>query len=202
VVVLLQGRPRIIRPIVDGARAILLAWLPGMEGGRAIADVLFGDANPSGRLPVTYPRSPNDLVLYDHLWTENTGGTNRFNPQWPFGFGLSYTTFAYSDLKLDKSSAARGEVITASVTVTNTGQVAGLETVQLYLSDLVASIAPPNKRLKGFRKIELAPGESKTVYFTLSGEEMSFIGLDGKPVIEPGEFRVTVADLSSNFTLK
>jgi len=202
VVVLLQGRPRIIRPIVDGARAILLAWLPGMEGGRAIADVLFGDANPSGRLPVTYPRSPNDLVLYDHLWTENTGGTNRFNPQWPFGFGLSYTTFAYSDLKLDKSSAARGEVITASVTVTNTGQVAGLETVQLYLSDLVASIAPPNKRLKGFRKIELAPGESKTVYFTLSGEEMSFIGLDGKPVIELGEFRVTVADLSSNFTLK
>ncbi len=201
VVVLLQGRPRIIRPIVDGARAILLAWLPGMEGGRAIADVLFGDANPSGRLPVTYPRSPNDLVLYDHLWTENTGGTNRFNPQWPFGFGLSYTTFTYSDLKLDKSSAARGEVITASVTVTNTGQVAGLETVQLYLSDLVASIAPPNKRLKGFRKIELAPGESKTVYFTLSGEEMSFIGLDGKPVIEPGEFRVTVADLSSNFTL-
>ena len=201
VVVLLQGRPRIIRPIVDGARAILLAWLPGMEGGRAIADVLFGDANPSGRLPVTYPRSPNDLVLYDHLWTENTGGTNRFNPQWPFGFGLSYTTFTYSDLKLDKSSAARGEVITASVTVTNTGQVAGLETIQLYLSDLVASIAPPNKRLKGFRKIELAPGESKTVYFTLSGEEMSFIGLDGKPVIEPGEFRVTVADLSSNFTL-
>ncbi len=202
VLVLVEGRPRIIRPIVEKSAAVLLAWLPGMEGGRAIADVLFGDANPSGRLPVTYPRWPNDLVLYDHVWAENAGGTNTYNPQWPFGYGLSYTTFAYSDLKLDKSSAGLGEVITAGVTVTNAGQVAGQETVQLYLSDLVASIAPPNKRLKGFRKIELAPGESKTVSFTLSSKETSFIGLDGKPVVEPGEFRVTVGGLSQNFTLK
>ncbi|HNS74581.1 MAG TPA: glycoside hydrolase family 3 C-terminal domain-containing protein, partial [bacterium] len=200
--VLVEGRPRVVRPIVEKSAAVLLAWLPGMEGGRAIADVLFGDANPSGRLPVTYPRWPNDLVLYDHVWAENAGGTNTYNPQWPFGYGLSYTTFAYSDLKLDKSSAGLGEVITASVTVTNTGQVAGQETVQLYLSDLVASIAPPNKRLKGFRKIELAPGESKTVSFTLGSKETSFIGLDGKPVVEPGEFRVTVGGLSQNFTLK
>jgi len=202
VLVLVEGRPRIIRPIVEKSAAVLLAWLPGMEGGRAIADVLFGDVNPSGRLPVTYPRWPNDLVLYDHVWAENAGGTNTYNPQWPFGYGLSYTTFAYSDLKLDKSSAGLGEVITAGVTVTNAGQVAGQETVQLYLSDLVASIAPPNKRLKGFRKIELAPGESKTVSFTLSSKETSFIGLDGKPVVEPGEFRVTVGGLSQNFTLK
>ncbi len=202
VLVLAEGRPRIIRPVVDGAKAILLAWLPGMEGGRAIADVLYGDVNPSGKLPVTYPRHPNDLVLYDHLWTENTGGSNTYNPQWPFGFGLSYTTFAYSELTLDKGSLAPGEVVTASVRVTNTGQIAGKETVQLYLSDLVASLAPPNKRLKGFRKIELAPGESKSVTFTLSAEEMSFIGLDGKPVVEPGDFTVTVAGLSQNFTLR
>ncbi|HNW60343.1 MAG TPA: glycoside hydrolase family 3 N-terminal domain-containing protein [bacterium] len=202
VLVLAEGRPRIIRPVADGVKAILLAWLPGMEGGRATADILFGDCNPSGRLPVTYPRWPNDLVLYDHAVTENTGGTNRYNPQWPFGFGLSYTTFAYSDLHLDKSTVASGEVVTASVTVTNTGTLAGKETVQLYLSDLVASLTPPNKRLKGFRKIELAPGESKNISFTLSAEEMSFIGQDGKPLLEPGEFMVSVADLKQKFTLQ
>lgn len=201
VLVLAEGRPRIIRPVVEGVKAILLAWLPGMEGGRAVADVLFGDANPSGKLPVTYPRYPNDLVLYDHLWTENTGGTNTYNPQWPFGHGLSYTTFAYSNLALDKTSLGKGEVVTVSVSVTNTGKIAGKETVQLYLSDLVASLAPPNKRLKGFRKIELAPGESKTITFTLSADEMSFIGLDGKPVLEPGDFKVTIAGLSQTFSL-
>jgi beta-glucosidase len=199
VLVLAEGRPRIIREIVDDAKAILLAWLPGMEGGRAVADLLFGDVNPSGRLPVTYPRWPNDLVLYDHAYAENTGGTNSYNPQWPFGYGLSYTTFAYSDLQLDKKAIGRGEVVTASVTVSNAGQVAGKETVQLYLSDLVASLTPPNKRLKGFRKVELAPGESKSLSFTLSADEMSFIGLDSKPVLEPGEFKVTIGGLSQNF---
>jgi beta-glucosidase len=202
VLVLAEGRPRIIRPVVEGAKAILLAWLPGMEGGRAVADVLFGDANPSGKLPVTYPRYPNDLVLYDHAFAENTGGTNTYNPQWPFGFGLSYTTFAYSDLQLDKSELARGDHLTASVTVTNTGKITGKETVQLYLSDLVASLTPPNKRLKGFAKVELAPGESKSISFDLGEGEMSFIGLDGKPVAEPGEFKVAVAGLSQNFILK
>ena len=202
VLVLAEGRPRIIRPVVEGAKAILLAWLPGMEGGRAIADVLFGDANPSGKLPVTYPRYANDLVLYDHVYAENSGETTRYYPQWPFGFGLSYTTFACSDLQLDKSEVAAGGNVTASVTVTNTGKLTGKETVQLYLSDLVAALTPPNKRLKGFSKVELAPGESKTLSFTLGAEEMSYIGLDGKPVLEPGEFRVSVDTLRQKFTIK
>lgn len=202
VLVLIQGRPRIIRSIVDDAQAIVLAFLPGMEGGRAVADVLFGDANPSGKLPVTYPRYPNDLTLYDHVFAENIGGPTTYNPQWPFGFGLSYTTFAYSDLMLDKSALSRGDKVTAQVTVKNTGKVAGKETVQLFLGDLVASITPPQKRLKGFAKIELAPGESKTVSFVLGEEEMSFVGLDGKPVVEPGEFMVSVANLSQKFSVK
>ncbi len=202
VLVLIEGRPRIIRSIVEDSRAIVLAFLPGLEGGRAIADVLFGDANPGGKLPVTYPRHPNDLVLYDHVLAENTGGTSRYHPQWPFGFGLSYTTFAYSDLRLDKQNVPRGETVTAQITVKNTGQMAGKETVQLYLSDVVASITPPNRRLQGFEKIDLAPGESKTVSFTLGEAAMSFVGLDGKPVVEPGQFKVSVGHLQQTFEVK
>ena len=202
VLVLAEGRPRIINKIVDGAQAIVMAYLPGIEGGPAIADVLFGDFNPCGKLPITYPRYPNDLTLYDHKQSENHGSHNVYNPQFPFGFGLSYTTFAYSNLKLDKNSIEKGDSLIILVTVENTGKRSGKEVVQLYLSDMYASVTPSVKRLKRFDKINLQPGESKTVAFTLYEKDLSFIGRDNKPVVEPGEFQVAVGDLKKKFVLK
>src|SRR5215208_502741 len=205
VMVLVEGRPRVINRIADGANAILMAYNPSNEGGTAIADVLFGDVNPSGKLPFTYPRTPNGLINYDHkpFETQNTAfGNMAFNPQFKFGEGLSYTTFAYSDLKLGKQTIANNEEVPVSVTVKNTGQRAGKEAVLLYVSDLVASISPPGKRLRRFAKISLNPGQSRTLNFTLRSDDLSFIGADNKRVVEPGEFDVKVANLSQRFTLK
>ena len=205
VMVLVEGRPRIINRLVDSASAILMAYNPSNEGGTAIADVLFGDANPSGKLPFTYPRTPNGLINYDHkpFETENTAfGNMAFKPQFEFGEGLSYTTFAYSDLQLGKQSISASEEIPVSVTVTNTGKRAGKEAVLVYVSDLVASIAPPNRRLRRFAKINLEPGQKRTLTFKLRREDLSFIGADNKPTVEPGEFNVTVGGLTQKFTLK
>ena len=198
VLVLAQGRPRLINRIVDEAEGILMAYLPGMEGGPAIADILAGDVNPSGKLPITYPRFPNDLTLYDYKVSEQAGG-NTYHPQFPFGFGLSYTTFAYSDLALDKESWTNGEELRVAVTISNTGKVAGKEVVQLYLSDLMASVTPANKRLKRFEKIELAPGERQTIAFTLNEADLTFIGRDNKPIAESGDFKVSVGNLNQQF---
>jgi len=172
-----------------------------MEGGSAIADVLFGDVNPSGKLPISYPRYPHSLMTYDHKNSETVDGKD-YDAQWPFGFGLSYTEFAYHDLTIDKTEYSPGEDIQVSVKVTNTGDVAGKEVVQLYVSDLVASITPPVKRLKGFRKVELQPGESKTVEFKLTDDDLSFVGRDNIRIVEPGEFVLRVADLTAKFELK
>src|SRR5215203_673580 len=205
VLVLVEGRPRIINRIVDSTSAILMAYNPSNEGGTAIADVLFGDFNPSGKLPFTYPRTPNGLINYDHkpFETENTAfGNLAFNPQFAFGDGLSYTTFAYSDLRLGKQTISANEELPVSVTVTNSGQRAGKEAVLLYVSDLVASISPPGKRLRRFAKISLNPGQSRTLNFTLRADDLSFIGADNKRVVEPGEFDVKVAVLTQRFTLK
>jgi beta-glucosidase len=205
VMVLVEGRPRIINRIADGASAILMAYNPSDEGGRAIADILFGDVNPSGRLPFTYPRTPNGLINYDHkpFETENTAfGNMAFNPQFQFGEGLSYTTFAYSDLRLGKQTISANEELPVSVTVKNTGSRAGKEAVLVYVSDLVASISPPGKRLRRFAKISLDPGQSKTLTFKLRREDLSFIGSDNKPTLEPGEFEVKIGNLTQRFTLK
>lgn len=202
VLILAEGRPRLIREIEAKSNAIVAAFLPGMEGGTAIADVLAGEVNPSGKLPVTYPRYPNDLTLYDHKFSENVGGSQGYHPQFPFGFGLSYTTFAYSDLVLDKAKLKKGEELQVRVTVKNTGNRAGKEIVQLYLTDLVASLTPHNKRLKRFTQIVLAPGASQTVSFTLQSQDFSFIGRHNKPTVEPGEFQVTLGQLSQKFTLE
>jgi beta-glucosidase len=182
-----------------------MAYNPSNEGGTALADVLFGDVNPSGKLPFTYPRTPNGLINYDHkaFETENTAfGNMAFKPQFEFGHGLSYTTFAYKDLKLDKQMISANDELSVTVTVTNTGSRAGKEVVQLYVSDLVASISPPNRRLRRFAKIDLAPNQSRTVTFKLRREDLSFIGADSKPVVEPGEFEVKIAGLSQRFTLR
>ncbi|MDX6306167.1 MAG: beta-glucosidase [Blastocatellia bacterium] len=203
VLVLVEGRPRIINRIVDKAGAVLMAYNPGNEGGQAVADVLFGDFNPSGKLPFTYPRTPNGLMTYDHKAFETEGFDNAgFTPQFEFGSGLSYTTFAYSDLRLNTKTVNASGDLSISVTIKNSGQRAGKEVVQLYVSDLVASLSPAGKRLKRFAKIYLEPGQSRSLTFRLGSGDLSFIGANNTPVVEPGEFEVTIAGLKEKFELK
>ncbi|MEZ5426964.1 MAG: glycoside hydrolase family 3 N-terminal domain-containing protein [Pyrinomonadaceae bacterium] len=205
VAVLVEGRPRIIGRIAERLPGILLALNPGNEGGQAVADVLFGDYNPNGKLPFTYPRTPNSELTYDHKLfevEETNFGNTAFAPQFKFGHGLSYTDFAYSDLKLSQSKMSMNDQITATVTVKNTGQRAGKETVILYVRDEVATISPAGKRVRRFAKISLDPGQSKTLSFTLGKDDLSFIGMDNKPTVEAGEFTVMIGDLSGKFTLE
>ncbi len=204
VLVLVEGRPRIINRITDGAQAILMAYNPSNEGGTAIADVLFGDYNPGGKLPFTYPKTPNSYLTYDHklFETEETGfGNSSFGPQFEFGSGLSYTTFKYSDLKLSSKDVPANGQVKVTVTVTNNGQRAGNETVIVYLRDDVATLTPAGKRVKRFAKIYLEPGKSRTLTFTLKRVDFSFIASDNKPTAEPGDFTVMVGGLSDKFTL-
>ena len=202
VIVLVEGRPRIINRIVDKAGAILMAYNPGNEGGQAIADALFGDINPSGKLPFTYPRTVNGLITYDHSAFATEGDRSALRPQFEFGDGLSYTSFGYSDLRLDKQTISGSEELGVHVTLTNAGKRAGKEVAQLYVTDLVASIAPAGKRLRRFAKIYLEPGQSRTLNFKLRREDLSFIGGDNKPVTEPGDFEVMIGGLKARFTLK
>jgi len=205
VVVLVEGRPRIISRVADRVPAILMAYNPSNEGGTAIADVLFGDYNPNGKLPFTYPRTPNSYITYDHKLfevEETAFGNTAFRPQFEFGTGLSYTPFAYSDLKLDKKTVARNGEVKVSVTVTNTGKRPGKETVILYLRDVVATLTPAGKRVKRFAKVYLESGQNKTLTFTLGPDDLSFIGSDNKPWLEPGDFDVMVGGLTQTFTLK
>jgi len=201
VVVLLEGRPRVVQPIVAGASAIVLGFLPGMEGGRAIADVLFGDVNPSAKLPCSYPKTPNGLVTYDHKPIEENE-ENSYDPQFPFGFGLSYTTFGYSDLRVAHEVIGEGENQEVTVTVKNTGSLAGKEVVQLYLQDEYGSVSRPVRQLKGFRKLRLEPGESQEVSFVLTPNDMSFIGQKNTRIVEPGTFKVMIDQLEKGFLLK
>ncbi len=200
IVLMIEGRPRIIRSIVDGAKAVLLAFLPGMDGGEAISDILFGYANPSGKLSVTYPRYPDDLMHYDYKPLEAAEG-NTFNPQWSFGYGLSYTNFSYSNLKLNKPAFNKGEEISVTVEVKNTGNRKGKEAVLLYLNDEYGSVSRPVRQLKRFTKIELNPGESRTVTFKLNDYDLSFIGRQNKRIVEPGKFKIFIGNLSTEFTL-
>lgn len=195
ILVLNEGRPRIINDIEPLAKAVIHVMLPGNYGGDALANLLAGDVNFSGKLPYTYPKYINSLATYDYKPCENVGqmaGNYNYdavmNVQWPFGFGLSYTSYAYSNLKVDKSSFAPGDVITVSVDVTNTGSVEGKESVLLYSSDLVASSTPDIKRLRGFDKISLKPGETKTVTLKLAAYDLAFVGYDGLWRLEKGDF--------------
>lgn len=194
------GRPRIITDIAEQAGAVVLGFLPGMEGGPAMADILFGDANPSAKLPISYPRNTNDIVLYDHKPIE-AFEFNQYRPLYPFGHGLSYTTFATSGLKLNQNKIAIGDNIEVSVNVKNTGTLTGKETVLVYLNDVAASVTRPNKQLKAFKKIELNPGQEETLTFLLTPQDMSFIGVDMKRIIEPGEFKVMVGNETAPFSV-
>ena len=207
VLVLLEGRTRVIREIVPGAKGILMAYWPGSGGAQAIADVLFGDANPSGKLPVTYQRYPNSLLTYDRKNSERVAETEppegreatQYKPQWEFGFGLSYTTFEYANLKLSAPVLKGDGRLTVSVDVSNTGRRAGDESVELYTRDLYASITPPSRRLRAFQRISLQPGEKRTVTFELNRSKLAFVNAASKLVTEPGEFEVMIGNLKAGF---
>ncbi|GAB2955124.1 glycoside hydrolase family 3 N-terminal domain-containing protein [Hymenobacter coalescens] len=209
VLVLNEGRPRVISAFEQQMPAIVQAYLPGNHGGDALADILFGDVNPSGKLPYTYPRYPNALVSYIHKHAEEQkrgeGAYNYeadYNPQWEFGHGLSYTTFEYSQLAVDKTTVGRDGQLSVSVQVKNTGPREGKEAVHLYSSDLVASlIAPDVRRLRRFEKISLKPGEAKTVRFTLPAAELGYTGPQGERVLEAGEFDLRIGSLVQRITL-
>ena len=201
VLVLAEGRPRTIHRIVDKCSAVLMAYLPGMEGGTAVGKVLFGDVNPSGKLPFSYPKYPNAHVPYDGKGAD-VSDVNRYNPEFAFGSGLSYTTFEYSDLRLSKSTYSMKDTIEVSVTIKNKGTVTGKEVAQLFVTDLYRSVTPPFRELKGFSKLELRAAERRTVTFRLTAPDLSFIGKNYKRIVEPGGFRVAIDTLSTDFELK
>ena len=201
ILVLNEGRPRLIADIEPLAKAVVDILIPGNYGGDALANLLAGDANFSAKMPYTYPREINSLNTYDYKVSEEVGtmaGAYNYDAkvslQWPFGYGLSYTTFEYSNLKVDKATFSADDVLTVSVDVKNTGSRAGKEAVLLYSSDLVASVVPDNRRLRDFTKIELQPGEVKTVTFQLPAKNLAFVGADGKWTLEEGDFILKIGN--------
>ena len=201
VLVLNQGRPRIINEIEPLAKGVVNIMLPSNYGGDALANLMAGDANFSGKMPFTYPKYINAIANYDYKTCENMGqmgGNYNYDSvmdvQWPFGFGLSYTTFSYSNFTVDKTSFTADDELTVTVSVSNTGKVAGKEAVLLYSKDMVASSAPDNIRLRNFEKVSLNPGETKTVKMTLKGSDLAFVGYDGKWRLEKGDFKLKCGD--------
>ena len=199
ILVLNEGRPRLIADIEPLAKAVVDILIPGNYGGDALANLLAGDANFSAKMPYTYPREINSLNTYDYKVSEEVGtmaGAYNYDAkvslQWPFGYGLSYTTYEYSNLKVDKASFTADDILTVTVDVKNTGSRAGKEAVLLYSSDLIASIVPDNKRLRDFTKIALQPGETKTVTFRLPAKSLAFVGADGRWILEEGDFILKV----------
>ena len=205
ILVLNEGRPRLIADIEPLCKAVVDIFLPGNYGADALASLLSGDANFSAKMPYTYPKEINSLNTYDYKVSEEVGtmaGAYDYDAkvslQWPFGYGLSYTSFIYSNLQVDKTSFTADDVLTVSVDVKNTGDRIGKEPVLLYSSDLVASLTPDNRRLRAFTKIELQPGQQKTVTFTLPAKELAFVGADGRWTLEEGDFQLKIGKLTVN----
>jgi beta-glucosidase len=199
ILIFLFGKPHIIRELEPKSSAILNAYLPGDFGGEAITEIIFGKINPSGKLPYTYPKFDGVIEYYDYVNSEaktNKLDDKPIDPQWPFGYGMSYTTFSYSNLKIENTE---GGIIKASVEVKNTGSLAGKEVVQWYISDEYASITPANKKLKHFEKIDLNPGESKTVTFTIDSKTLAFVNTKNKWITEAGTFIVSIGDQKGTF---
>ena len=202
VVVVFNGRPLDLSAVVPYADALLIAWHPGTEAGNAVADLLFGKRSPSGKLPVSFPKSVGQLPLFYSDRTSGRPGNDRYvsmdgQPLFPFGYGLGYTTFEYSELRLSKSVAAPGEQVAAEITVTNTGGMKAKETVQLYLHDKAASFTRPARMLIDFRKVELAPGESRTVSFDVTPRQLAVLDAAFRPVVEEGEFEISAGGTPS-----
>ena len=207
VLILNEGRPRIISGIVDGAKAIVDIMLPSNYGGDALADLLAGDANFSGKLPFTYPKHSASLKTYDYKKGESAKtmeGAYNYNAvvdlQWLFGYGLSYTTFEYSNLRVDKPEFKSGDMLNFEVDVTNTGKVTGMESVLLFSTDVVASTSPDIRRLRQFDKISLNPGETHTVKLSVPADDLAFVGYDEKWILEKGDFIIQVGDKTLNIT--
>ena len=201
VLILNEGRPRIIREIEPLATAIVDILLPGNYGADALATLLAGEANFSAKLPFTYPKYTNKFAVYDYKPAENQGtmeGVYNYNAvmdvQWPFGHGLSYTKFAYSNMKVSHKEFKADDVLKVTVDVTNTGNVAGKESVLLFSSDIYASSTPDVRRLRAFEKIDLAPGETKTVELEVTAKDLAFVNYYGKWTLEAGEFALSVGD--------
>ena len=212
VVVLVNGRPLSVRWIAEHVPAVVEAWLPGEQGGSAVADVLFGDVNPSGRLAITVPRHSGQLpVFYNYkpskeYWTREGWGRHRYadmsaRPLWEFGYGLSYTNFEYSNLRIEEPKVHTGGDVHITADVRNAGERAGAEVAQLYIRDVISSVTTPVKQLKGFAKAELAPGETKTVHFALTPEDLSLLNRQLVRVVEPGAFKVMIGHSSDDIRL-
>jgi beta-glucosidase len=215
VVMVNAGRPLVFDWVADHAPAILYTWWLGSEAGNAVADVLFGDVNPGAKLPMTFPRSVGQIpIYYNHFNTGRPAPTPTTTewvsgyidlvnlPRFPFGFGLSYTTFHYGDLKLDRETLHGNDKLKVRMQLTNTGKVTGEEVVQLYLRDRVASVVRPVKELKGFQKVALAPGETRTVEFTIDKESLSFFNSALRWDAEPGEFDLMIGASSDDIRLR
>ena len=205
ILVLNEGRPRLIADIEPLAQGIIDILIPGNMGGDALVNLVSGKSNFSGKMPYTYPKEINSLANYDFKKSEEVGtmeGAYDYNAkitqQWGFGHGLSYTSYKYSNLKVSQSDFRHGDIIKVSVDVKNTGKVAGKESVLLFSSDLIASMVPDGRRLRAFDKIELQPGETKTVTFDLNADDLAFVGYDGKWVLEEGDFKLMIADQSAD----
>lgn len=205
ILVLNEGRPRLIADIEPLAQGIINILIPGNMGGDALANLVSGKANFSGKMPYTYPKEINSLANYDFKKSEEVGtmeGAYDYNAkitqQWGFGYGLSYTSYKYSNLKVSQSDFRHGDIIKVSVDVKNTGKVAGKESVLLFSSDLIASIVPDGRRLRAFDKVELQPGETKTVTFELKADDLAFVGWNGKWRLEEGDFKLMIADQSAD----
>ena len=205
VTVVFSGRPVVIPEVVENSKAVLMVWMPGTEGGNAVADVLYGDVMPEGKLSMCLPRSVGQVpIFYNKFRTgrPNEEGTRvgfihgyideSIYPLYPFGYGLTYTSFGYSEVTLSKETMAKEEILTAAVTVLNTGKREAVETVQLYLTDVKGSVVRPVKMLKGFQKVSLKPGECKRVQFEITEEMLRFYTIDMEYVSEPGEFYVWI----------
>ena len=209
ILILNEGRPRIINELEPLADAVIDILLPGNYGGDALANILAGDVNPSAKMPYTYPRHEAALTTYDYRVSEEMDkmeGAYDYNAvvsvQWPFGYGLSYTTFEYSNFQTDKSSFTTGDDLHFSIDVTNTGKYAGKEVVMLFSSDLVASLTPENRRLRAFKKVELQPGETQTVTLSIKGSDLAFVNSDGQWVLEQGDFRMQCGNQVLTITYK
>ena len=209
ILILNEGRPRIINELEPLADAVIDILLPGNYGGDALANILAGDVNPSAKMPYTYPRHEAALTTYDYRVSEEMDkmeGAYDYNAvvsvQWPFGYGLSYTTFEYSNFQTDKSSFTTGDDLHFSIDVTNTGKYAGKEVVMLFSSDLVASLTPENRRLRAFKKVELQPGETRTVTLSIKGSDLAFVNSDGQWILEQGDFRMQCGNQVVTITYK
>ena len=205
ILVLNEGRPRLIADIEPLAQGIINILIPGNMGGDALANLVSGKSNFSGKMPYTYPKEINSLANYDFKKSEEVGtmeGAYDYNAkitqQWGFGYGLSYTSYKYSNLKVSQSDFRHGDIIKVSVDVKNTGKVAGKESVLLFSSDLIASVVPDGRRLRAFDKVELQPGETKTMTFELKADDLAFVGWNGKWRLEEGDFKLMIADQSAD----